>query len=276
MFLRSAILFCAVSTGYAQVELPETDDPAHGVFILEHASVEPGGSVWVGLRISMQPKWHVYWANPGDSGLAPSIDWKLPKGVTASPIHWPAPHRIPTDPLMTYGYDDVVVLLVEMRVSKDFAGDSIHIGAEGRWLVCSDVCQDGSRKQTIDVPVRKGGVRKATAWAPEFAKARAALPKPAPAGALRADAKGLRIDLAKLPIAAEAKVYFFPAKSGWIDHAAPQPMTRAAGRATLALPRTEPNSDLNQNRNVSGVLIIQEPEGRRAFHVDLPLTKPKK
>ncbi len=37
----------------------------------------PGRSFDAGLRLKMKPGWHVYWLNPGDSGLAPKLLWRL-------------------------------------------------------------------------------------------------------------------------------------------------------------------------------------------------------
>ena len=41
-------------------------------------ALNPGTAVTVALRLKMDPGWHAYWRNPGDSGLPPTLDWKLP------------------------------------------------------------------------------------------------------------------------------------------------------------------------------------------------------
>ncbi|HEY8242212.1 MAG TPA: protein-disulfide reductase DsbD domain-containing protein, partial [Casimicrobiaceae bacterium] len=58
-------------------------------------SAAPGAPATVALRLKMREGWHTYWQNPGDSGLPTTIAWKLPAGVTAGPIQWPAPHALP-------------------------------------------------------------------------------------------------------------------------------------------------------------------------------------
>ncbi|MGH7418903.1 MAG: protein-disulfide reductase DsbD domain-containing protein, partial [Candidatus Rokuibacteriota bacterium] len=72
--------------------------------ISESAAIEPGGTLWVGLRQRIAPGWHTYWLNPGDSGESPTIEWALPPGWSAGPIVWPQPERVPVGPLMSYGY----------------------------------------------------------------------------------------------------------------------------------------------------------------------------
>jgi len=261
---------------HAQIEIPDVDAPAQGELVAEHESVARGGTLWVGVHITMKPKWHVYWRNPGDSGMPVKIQWTVPKGVVCSPVHWPAPHRIATDPLMTYGYDGEVLLAVKLTVPKDWKGESIGITARAEWLVCTDVCLEGGMAAELKIPVRAAPDRKATEWAPAFREARAALPEAAPNGALKATMAGLRVDLVKLPIAEKARVYFYPYKAGWLDHAAAQPLSRKDGHALLTLPRTAPNSEIVENRNVSGVFVIETGKVRRAFAVDLPVAKKSK
>jgi len=270
-----AALLCAASVAQAQIEIPEVNAPAEGELVAEHDAVAPGGTLSVGVHIAMKPTWHVYWSNPGDSGLPVRIEWTAPKGVTVSPLQWPAPHAIPTDPLMTYGYGDEVLLTVKLGVPKDWKGDSIRITARAEWLVCSDVCVEGGLSSTLEIPVRDTPAPKATEWAPAFAKARAAVPVAAPKGALEATAAGLGIDLEKLPVGPKARVHFFPLEAGWLDNAAAQTLTRKDGRALLALPRIDRQTEKDRNRNVAGVLVIQDGEVRRAFTVDLPIAAHK-
>ena len=44
------------------------------------------------LYFKLEPGWHVYWQNAGDSGEPPRIQWTLPAGVTAGPISFPRLH----------------------------------------------------------------------------------------------------------------------------------------------------------------------------------------
>ncbi|NCZ97019.1 thiol:disulfide interchange protein, partial [bacterium] len=53
--------------------------------ISEPKPILPGQPFTVGLRFQPKPGWHIYWKNPGDSGMAPSVKWRLPQGYTAGP-----------------------------------------------------------------------------------------------------------------------------------------------------------------------------------------------
>jgi DsbC/DsbD-like thiol-disulfide interchange protein len=56
---------------------------------------------------------------------------------------------------VTYGYENEVMLLVPVTVSKDLpAGGEAAIRAELAWQSCKDTCVDGEAKVALTLPVR--------------------------------------------------------------------------------------------------------------------------
>ena len=108
--------------------------------VADHVTVSPGTTFYVGLRMEIEPGWHTYWRNPGDSGEPTDIEWTLPEGVTAGDIIWPAPTAYPFGPLMNYGYGDEVVLPIPVTIADDFSDRFLEIRAAASWLVCEEVC----------------------------------------------------------------------------------------------------------------------------------------
>ena len=53
----------------------------HVRLVSEQDAVAQGEVFWVGFDLMMDDGWHVYWQNPGDSGLAPKIKWELQSGI---------------------------------------------------------------------------------------------------------------------------------------------------------------------------------------------------
>lgn len=47
----------------------------------------PGQPFWVAVNFVPEPHWHTYWQNPGDSGLAPTLDWQLPPAGRPAPFN---------------------------------------------------------------------------------------------------------------------------------------------------------------------------------------------
>src|SRR5471032_855544 len=121
--------------------------------VADKAGAQPGKPVLVGLRLRMEPQWHTYWRNPGDSGLPTKIQWILPEGWKAGEIQWPYPQPLPVGPLMNYGYEDEVVLLAELTPPVSAAPGAFPVKARAEWLVCKDICipEKGELDMTLAV-----------------------------------------------------------------------------------------------------------------------------
>ncbi len=269
-----AVGVCAVLSPVARAQ----DDviPSEGKLIAESKSVAPGGTLWVGLRITMKPRWHVYWKNPGDSGLAPKLDWTVPDGVKLSVPAWPAPHKIWLDPLMMYGYEGELLLPARIDVPKDYKGKTLTVALDAKWLCCDEICLDGGLKAKIEVPVRAGVAEKDAQWAPLFARTRAATPKAVDnAFALAWTRKGgalafwLQFRSVKVPVDKESRAYFFPEKGGVFDHTADQKLTVNDKGGALRL-TLDPAMKKDRIPRLRGVLVVEQGKTRRAYLVDLP------
>ena len=96
-----------------------------------------GHTLRVGLRLRLAPRWHTYWRNPGDAGVAPELTFTWPAGVTASAVEWPVPARQSENDLTTFGYTGDVLLPVEVTVA---ANAPLPVSLHAEWLVCERVC----------------------------------------------------------------------------------------------------------------------------------------
>jgi thiol:disulfide interchange protein DsbD len=65
--------------------LPEGQHPVKASLIAETKGFAPGQALTVALRLEQENGWHTYWKDPGDAGLATTVDWDLPAGVKAGP-----------------------------------------------------------------------------------------------------------------------------------------------------------------------------------------------
>ena len=110
------------------------------VELLLPASAKPGDTVLVGVRLKMESGWHTYWKNPGEAGQATEIKWTLPPGVTAGEIQWPLPHKIPPTDVVTYGYEDEVVLLVPLKLESSLPAGLLNLKGKVAWLECKESC----------------------------------------------------------------------------------------------------------------------------------------
>lgn len=118
--------------------------------------IAPGGKLEIGLVLTLEEHWHVYWINAGDSGEPPRIRWTLPKGFATGPMRFPPPGRIPYGPLMDYGYEDQVAFPVELTAERSVKPGKAHLDAHVSWLVCANVCLPGKAHLGLDVNVVPG------------------------------------------------------------------------------------------------------------------------
>ncbi len=128
--------------------------PVKAKLVADVAAVEPGATFTVGVLLTMDKGWHVYWRNPGDAGLATEVLWKLPKGFSVGPLRWPVPVTFvqPGD-IVGYGYEHTVLLTARVTAPKELDGKRVTIGAEASWLACKDVCLPGEASLELDLSV---------------------------------------------------------------------------------------------------------------------------
>ncbi len=152
LLLALALLF-APATAFAQ---PVDSGHALADLISERASAAPGDRFLAALRLDLdEGGWHVYWKNPGDSGLPPEIYWdELPEGVEVGEFSWPTPHPIRVADLMNYGYEHEVVLPFEVVIPETAQpGDSVTLSGEGSWLICLDICIPEGADVSLTIPI---------------------------------------------------------------------------------------------------------------------------
>src|SRR5271156_292439 len=146
--LACALLFHAP----AQAQLQVVGDGGPGPVKAQHLTAElvslapsiaPGGTLQVGLVLTLEEHWHVYWINAGDSGDPPKVTWTLPAGITAGPMQFPIPSRLPLGPLMDFGYEDAVAFPIQLTAAKTLKPGPVHLDALVSWLVCREVCIPG-------------------------------------------------------------------------------------------------------------------------------------
>ena len=209
------------------------------------AQLAPGENFTAGLDFKMEPGWHVYWINAGDSGEPPAAKWTLPPGVTSDALQFPAPTRLPLGPLMDFGYENEVVFPVPMHIAPDFhpASPQATLAAHVTWLVCREVCIPGKGDVGLTV--------KALSEPPMvepfdlaaqnlIAKFQAQLPKPLPTAdtaTFSTTPKTFVLDVRTG--SKQSSAQFFPLDQTIIANAAPQPAQAITNGVQLTLTKDD-------------------------------------
>jgi thiol:disulfide interchange protein len=240
----------------------------HVQLVAPEDEIYPGGNNQIGLYFKLEPGWHVYWKNAGDAGGPPRIRWTLPDGVTAGPMQFPAPKRLPLGPLMDFGYENEVLYPIKLEVAPTAKSGKAVLDANVDWLVCREVCIPGKAelKLTLQLSNNKPVVLSGSGEDAALMKRLAStLPQPLPANikvAFQATQDGFRagIQTGKR----ETSAQFFPADPDTIANAAPQKTTPTPKGVVVEIKK-----DANLAANPKQLNGVLELSGGRAYDVSV-------
>jgi thiol:disulfide interchange protein DsbD len=102
--------------------------------VLDPDATAPGRAR-AGVHFTLDPGWHLYWKNPGDTGLATKLAWQ---GGRVFATTWPAPSAFSEGEgtLVTYGYAGEVLIASELEL--DAGARTLGVAADV--LVCKTSC----------------------------------------------------------------------------------------------------------------------------------------
>jgi thiol:disulfide interchange protein/DsbC/DsbD-like thiol-disulfide interchange protein len=218
-----------------------------------------------GLYFKLDQGWHVYWKNPGDAGEPPHIQWTLPSGVSAGPLQFPTPKRLPLGPLMDYGYEDEVLFPLDLNVANSAKTGAAVLHAKADWLVCRATCIPQKAELEVSRNIVEHGSG-ATPSGPDralFARFESQIPKSLPKGMKAVFAPiegGYRLEVQREQ--PETSAEFFPEDPDILDNPAPQRASTTVKGLAIDLKK-----DVNATagpRELKGILKLS---GERAFAI---------
>lgn len=167
-----SVVLCSTLFGQSfQSQLPvftppeESGPNTRARLIAEREQFVPGETLMVGVELTMKPHWHTYWINPGDSGMPTTASWQLPEGFELSAFSWPTPERLVLEGLVSFGYEDRVVLRMSLKTPKDFpVGETLTIKGQVDWLECKDVCLPGGQAVELQLTSVEQAAPSDAAW----------------------------------------------------------------------------------------------------------------
>lgn len=259
MMTRLFSLLLSLVAALAAVAAPVRDQHVEVELVAEPVAIVPGRTFWAGVRVAHDEHWHTYWLNPGDSGLRTKIAWNLPEGFTAGDIVWPTPSRIPAGPLVSYGFEGEILLMVPITPPASIDATEVTLAAKVSWLMCKEACIPGKATVSLTLPVHADGGT--TTPAPLFESARRLVPAVDDAWTFTATREGATFVLR----AANGKgwdrpvdgVVFFPEREDIINPSAPQTVEPTETGFVLRVEASPLLEDLPE----TVVGIVTHPEG---------------
>lgn len=253
--------------------------------------IEAGGVAMVAAVLSIEPGWHVYWRNPGDSGMAPSLRWTLPEGLAVRSIRWPRPMVFATEDETTYGYEREVGLVVEVEAAAEAKVGVSEGSVRGEWMVCKELCQLGGGTVRFQVEVLAAGdpaaegisIRAGEAVLPRDPVVRrwfGRLPLPAPGGIgiestiVGDPGSGAFRLLLSGPSGTFERVGFIPDSTPGTTCGMGHPVSGAIdnGRFRVEVPvEVRPQDAVGERLRLAGLLVLGEKSDDPAFEIEVSI-----
>lgn len=258
------LLLLGLANVHAQVPSGETPtlttDTVHSRVIASHHTITPGQAFKLAWNVKLDANWHIYWRNPGDSGIAPQLsitDDRFAIGAT----DWPTPKVISIPPITNYGYETAVTFITEVRAPDKLKAGPLNLPLKLDYLYCHEVCLPGTVSTTLPLMVGAAAVANPPFGAlEEQAKAKAprVLPNTAATAQRKSDSYTLRIDAGGMD---DAPTRFIPLMEGWLNDSAPQKVQRDGSAYILTL-QTDPHSSIVPER-LAGLVLTTDGQSYR-------------
>jgi DsbC/DsbD-like thiol-disulfide interchange protein len=184
---------------------------------------EPDGALLAGVEIALSGKALTYWRNPGDAGIAPTLNAQASRNLAALEMIFPVPERHDEGGAEAFGWRSGVIF--PLRLKPVEANKPILLDLELDYAACEDICVPGQARLRLELAPGAASPQR-----PRIEAFRARAPRPAPpeafalAPAPLAGRKGLaawRVTPAD-PLAADADLFAEAPEGYWVE-------TRRAG-----------------------------------------------
>ena len=115
----------------------------------------PKDSLGLGIYFKLQPGWHVYWKNPGDTGKPTLIEMSSAH-LEFSDALYPVPQVIDSKLFKSLGYSDRLLVQVDAHARGDLKLlGQIQVSAKVEWALCRDSCIPGQATLDQVIPVTR-------------------------------------------------------------------------------------------------------------------------
>ncbi|CDZ79823.1 Thiol:disulfide interchange protein DsbD precursor [Candidatus Rubidus massiliensis] len=263
----------AVNSSWSLEEASQETEAVKTQLLSEHKTIKPGESFWLALHVNVKEDWHIYWKNPGDSGMPFSINWELPEGIQLEKIDWPYPQRFKQDEVYGFGYGETVTFLAKFNTNEQLALKEHTLTANLKWVMCSSSnCVPGFQDLSITLPA-KDQVSSYTEHKQLFAQARDKIPE------TKWEASGFRKDgfiyvQIKHPSKSGKKyetALFFPEKGDMVDHTIDPVLTSGESNEYALILK---DKEEETSSNLKGVVVLKAntvTPSQQAVEINIPL-----
>ena len=184
-------------------------------------TVIPGQPLWSLIKITPKDGWHIYWNNPGDTGLPTKAELSSDFGTAILKRQSAPKHFLIQNLITQYAYDDAAYWLFELSVPKQNPNNlsELTLTADASWLACKDECIGENLTLTQKIPLDTEA-QPNSGWAKEFKAAEKTFPHKYLKGYFKAENNQLTVEIPKFnrPI---SELKFVPFIRDMVQHQKP-------------------------------------------------------
>jgi len=149
------LLIGLIVTAKAVAAPPSGNDLVKARLVADVKSVKAGQPFTLGVLLEIEPGWHVYWKNPGESGMATGVTFKVPEGFKVGELNFPIPRQFGNSgDVIGYGYEDEVLLTAMVTPPNNLGPEKGQpFTADVSWLVCEKMCLPGKASVSLVLPL---------------------------------------------------------------------------------------------------------------------------
>jgi DsbC/DsbD-like thiol-disulfide interchange protein len=274
----ASILFCDamilafIALVQSGLDGPQNEPRCGLTLVAAHSAIQSGRPFQVALVFDIEPGWHIYWRNPGDSGVPTQVAWKLPSGFKVTGTEWTRPVRFSPGGITSYGYEKQAAIVATVQPSAAKSGTA-NLGANADWLICKESCVIGKGFASLRLPIQAATPKPNPKWqaiADDLPAVKHALVFSARSSK---DTYELKVGHSTHKGVGTATAYFYPYDEELAAHSEPQTLTVRSGGFALAIPRSR--LEKGTAKRLRGVLEFGwNSDELSAVTVDVPVTNP--
>jgi DsbC/DsbD-like thiol-disulfide interchange protein len=103
-----------------------------------------------GVEVRLDPGWHTYWRDPGDSGVPPTFDFGGSENIKSVNVLWPAPERFP-DGAGGYSIGYTQSIIFPLRIVPDDQAHTSTVHLKLSYAACEKLCVPANANLTLKV-----------------------------------------------------------------------------------------------------------------------------
>jgi thiol:disulfide interchange protein DsbD len=238
--------------------------------------VGPGQTFHVAILFDLEPKWHIYWKNPGEGAMPPRITVEAPPGFeVASPL-WPRPIAVEGPIGPEYCYFDEVALFVPVKAPPRLDEGRVTLQAHVDWAVCKNVCRLGSADLSVvvETAARADPAPPTGDADPVLRRYRRRLPRALDEAAGAAVSFDGALLTVSGPAAGTTSAEFFPDQCPGVTYGRPRIEVRGDRFFMRVSVDLDPNNALGQPMVIGGLVALGRRPEDPCYDFELPADVP--